>query len=175
MPDNVQSADIYDSAQEAAPKLTRVEINGQILEYEEKTNFGESMLKENDARALFHKMKELFDRAGIKFSLGYGSLLGAVRGDGIIKGDEDIDIFAWDEEKLRSNLISFQKDGFKICRITPGKLYSFVADENTCYIDVYIMRLLRGWWELPWRFYCIAICGQETPRKFFGEWVNGAR
>lgn len=169
MPDNVQSADNHSSAKEAAPKLTRVEINGQILEYEEK-NIPEYPLEYDDARALFCKTKELLDKAGIKFALGYGSLLGAVRGDGIIKTDTDMDIFTWEEEKLRGNLISFQKAGLKIWRITPGWGYSFITDESKAHIDVFILKELTGWKTLPWRLHCISLGGWITPRKYFREW-----
>lgn len=154
-------------------EITRIEINGQTLEYEDEVqslNYDNIWpIDEDDARVLFHKTKELFDRAGLKFSLTFGSLLGAVRDKGLIKGDEDVDIFVWDEEKLRNNLISFQKDGLKVCRICPGALYSFRVDPS-CYIDVYILRELKGWKTFPWRLYCVSLCGNETPRKFFKEW-----
>ena len=156
-------------------KITRLEINGQVLEYEDEIdsitydNIG--AINEEDARELFHKTKILFDEAGIKFSLVFGSLLGAVRDKGLIKGDEDMDIFVMDEDQLRSNLINFQREGLKVCRIFPGLLYSFRIN-SSCYIDVYIMCELRGWKSLPWRLYCVSLCGYETPRRFFSGWTE---
>ncbi|MBQ3403650.1 MAG: LicD family protein [Synergistaceae bacterium] len=150
--------------------MTRITINGQTLEYEDEIKSiiykNIKPITESEARSLIHKTKELFDRAGIKFSLSFGSLLGAIRDKGLIKGDEDIDIFVMDEEKLRSNLISLQEDGLKVCRICPGLLYSFRINP-TCYIDVYILRELMGLPRFLWGWYCVSLAGNETPRKFF--------
>ena len=96
-------------------------------------------------------------------------MLGAVRDKGLIKGDEDIDIMVWDEEKLRDNLIRFQHEGLKVCRIFPGIFYSFRIN-TSCYIDVYIVRKLTGWKTLPWQLYCVSLAGKELPRKFFKNW-----
>lgn len=144
-------------------------INGQILEYEDASHGGLHYLggiEENDARELFHKLKELFDEAGIKFSLTFGSLLGAVRSGTVIPGDGDVDVYTWEEDKLREHLIDFYDKGLKVCRIYPGRLYTFELDPICC-IDVYIYRELRGILSLPWRSSYIAIWDHIHPKKLF--------
>ena len=140
----------------------------QILEYGDSD---EGMLyfggiDEDDARILLHKLKELFDEAGIQFSLVFGTLLGAVRNGTVIPGDDDMDIYVWDEEKLRAHIVDFHNRGLKLCRCFPGKLYTFMVSP-ACRIDVYIYGELKGILSLPWRRSCISIAGTETPRKFF--------
>ena len=144
-------------------------INGQILEYEDASDGRLRYLggiEEDDARKLFHKFKELFDEAGIKFSLVFGSLLGAVRSGTVIPSDSDLDVYVWEEEKLRDHLIDFYEKGLKVCIISPGRIYRFEL-EPICCIDVYIYRELRGIFSLPWRSSCIAICDHMQPRKLF--------
>ena len=140
----------------------------QILEYGDSDEgiryFGG--IEEDDARILFHKLKELFDEAGIQFSLVYGSLLGAVRNGTVIPGDGDMDIYIWDEEKLRAHIVDFHNRGLKLCRCSPGVLYTFMVGPE-CRIDVYVYGELKGILSLPWRRSCIGIMGNETPRKFF--------
>lgn len=165
---NQQSALSIDSNQ---PQLVKININGQNLEYfsEDERICQFETIQESDARELFHRTKELFDEAGIKFALVFGSLLGAVREGKMIHGDGDIDICIWDEEKLRSNLISLYNNGLKVCRISEGIIYSFRINMK-CYIDVYVMRKLKGINAILWGRSCIAICGWEMPKKFFTGW-----
>ena len=152
-------------------RTSRVEINGQVIDYEDifSPSLRITAIEEDDAHELFHRTKELFDEAGIKFSLVFGSLLGAVREGKSIKGDQDLDICVWDEEHLRDNLFSLNERGLKVCRIIPGMLYSFRINMS-CYIDVYILGELRGILLFPWRLYCVSLAGYETPRKFFTGW-----
>lgn len=152
-------------------RKSNVEINGQVIEYEDIfiPSLRITAIEEDDARELFHKTKELFDEAGIKFSLIFGSLLGAVREGKSIKGDEDIDICVWDEKYLRDNLFSLNEKGLKLCRVIPERVYSFRLNMS-CYIDVYIISELRGIMSLPWRWYCVGIMGLETPRRFLSGW-----
>ena len=77
-----------------------------------------------------------------------------------------MDIFVWDEEQLRNNLSSLQNEGLKICRIFPGSLYSFRINPS-CYIDVYILRKLKGIKTIFWQSYCFSLANHETPKKFF--------
>ena len=32
------------------------------------------------------------------------------------------------------------------------------------------MSEITDWRKLPWKLYCVSLCGNETPRKFFREW-----
>ena len=123
-------------------------------------------IKEDDAAKLFAKVTKLFNKAGLKFSLCFGSLLGCVREGGLIKGDEDVDIFVWDEQKLWNSLEFFHDNGLKTMRIDKGVIYSFYLDD-CCYIDVYILAELTGWPKLFWGSWCYGICKAETPKEFF--------
>ena len=155
-------------------KHVELEINGQVLEYDDIFTpvAINGAVEEKDALILFRKTKELFDEAGIKFALVFGTLLGAVREHGhIMKGDQDMDICVWDEEKLRNNLVSLQQKGLKVCRAWPGLLYSFRIDDS-CYIDVYILRKFKGLKRFPWSLYCLSLSGATTPRKFFSGWTE---
>lgn len=155
-----------------APVTTRLNINGQWLEYEDE---GDNILNyepisDEDAAETLHKTKELLDEAGIKFSLAFGSLLGAVRDNGhVAKGDKDVDLLIWEEDKLRNNLIDFYSKGLKVTRIYPGRQYSLRVNMNS-FIDIYIMRELEGILNLPWRFYCSQLAWWEVPKKFFARW-----
>ncbi len=152
-----------------------VKINGQILEYADFNKpiicYRNSGIDETESRKLFHKLKELFDEAGIKFSLAFGSLLGAVRNGTVIPGDGDMDVYTWEEEKLRAHLIDFDNRGLKVCKVEPGLRYAFVLDSSAedvkSYIDVYIYGEVKGFPYILWRSSCIRIMRAEMPRKFF--------
>ena len=122
-----------------------------------------------DLCRLFIKTKELFDREGVKFSLTYGSLLGAVREGSPIKGDNDVDTMVWDEDFLISKLPIFQREGLMVFRIQPGTLYSFTLDKS-CFIDVYILRELTGIRKMFWGKSCVSLSQNETPRSLFTGW-----
>lgn len=153
-------------------KREKLEINGQTLEYDDiftPVRLGEP-IDEKYAVPLFRKTKELFDEAGIKFALVFGTLLGAVREHGhTIKGDYDMDICVWDEEKLRNNLVSMQAKGLKVCRAIEGIIYSFRLDES-CYIDIYIVRSMGFFEDFPIGTYCLYLGGMRLPKKFLAEY-----
>ena len=94
-------------------------------------------------------------------------MLGAVREKGVIKSDTDMDIYIQDEKKLYDNLINFQNEGLFLCRFHPGYGYTFRVDYSGCFIDVYIMRELRGLRKLLWGRECISLVGFVMPRKLF--------
>lgn len=125
-----------------------------------------SPISEEDAIRLLALTKDLFGQCGIRFSLAYGTLLGAVRDKGIIKGDEDVDIFVESEEKLRNSLPFLYDNGLKLCRIDENKLYSFRTD-NKSFIDVYIKT------KLPfsiWSLWCVGICGLAVPKWYVSRY-----
>ena len=119
-------------------------------------------ISEEDAKNLLALTKKLFDQCGLRFYLFYGTLLGAVRDNGIIKGDEDVDVYVDSEEQLR-NIIPFLYDnGLKLCRIEEHLLYSFHSD-NKSFIDVYIKD------KLPpsiWSLWCDSISGYAVPKRY---------
>lgn len=54
------------------------------------------------------------DRMNIKYSLAFGTLLGAVRNKGFISHDLDIDVFLWIEDFSPQIIEELQKVGFKL-------------------------------------------------------------
>ena len=126
---------------------------------------------------------ERFDRslskAGIQYSLGFGSMLGAVREHGIIGHDADMDTLVWAEgDNFKLVKESLEKAGFVRTRcflIENGKLgreetYEF----NSVPIDIfYIYPPVE---ELPYTAYFIPVEGYRTPRismKEVGKMVAG--
>lgn len=118
-----------------------------------------------DARELILTTTDLFNRIGLDFYLAYGTLLGAIRDKGLIKGDEDVDVYVSDEKKLWNNLPFLYNNNFKLCRYEKGNLYSFKVSSNA-YIDVYILRPCSiSLWK-PW---CLQLSGMVTPKKYFRD------
>ena len=83
----------------------------------EKTNLYVNDLRDNFQRNGL-KVLESFDSMmtenGFKYSLAFGTLLGAVRENGFIKHDADIDVFMWIEEYSPKFVDCIQKYGFTL-------------------------------------------------------------
>lgn len=125
-----------------------------------------SAISESDAADLLRTVKLLFEKCGLRFSLAYGTLLGAVRDNGIIKGDEDVDIFIDDESALRKNLPFLYENGLKVCRIYENDLYSFHT-KNDSFVDVYIKK------DLPfsvWSLWCDCLHNRAVPRRYTSKY-----
>ena len=81
-----------------------------------------TIVKVDELRADFQKnglkVLEFFDsvmtRNGYKYSLAFGTMLGAVREKGFIKHDADIDVFMWIEDYSQFFLDCLLKNGFTI-------------------------------------------------------------
>jgi phosphorylcholine metabolism protein LicD len=147
--------------------MATIIIEGESFEYEnihlsDETN---SVMSHVFAKALLLKVKDVFDKHDLKFSLAYGTLLGAVRDKDFINGDKDIDIYTWDLKKLLLLVPKLYEDGIKLCRIIEGRLYSFMY-QNSCYIDVYIVKPYKC---SIWGIYCYNLAGYATPKKYFKE------
>lgn len=141
-------------------------IKGKPFTFEQQrlTYEDSSPISEENARALLTTTKQLFNEIGLDFYLSFGTLLGAIREHGLIKGDEDVDIFITDEQKLIENLPYLNERGYKIIRAHEGNTYSFKIKEEG-YIDVYILRSIKGF--SIWSSYCYSLCEMYTPKSFF--------
>lgn len=147
-------------------KKTTIIIEGKPFTYDDEiddiTYETISPVSVEDARDLLQTTKRLFNQCGIRFSLAFGTLLGAVRDKTIIKGDEDVDVFVEDEEKLRKHLPFLQENGLKVCRISEHYLFSFHTN-NKSYIDVYFKA------KLPfsiWSLWCDSLLCKAVPRRY---------
>lgn len=73
------------------------------------------------------KTLQTFDKVmtdnGFKYSLAFGTMLGAVREKGFIKHDADIDVYVWIENYSPQFLEVLQRNGFRL-------LHSFTVDEG---------------------------------------------
>ncbi|MBO7618503.1 MAG: LicD family protein [Bacteroidales bacterium] len=136
-------------------RITTIQINGEPFTYQDEiddiTYETISPISSSEARELLELTKTLFDRKGLKFSLVFGTLLGAVRDKGVIKGDEDVDVFVESEAELRNILPFLQENGLCLCRIYDHLLYSFRVRGGEYYIDIYIKRPISGIWG---NWYC---------------------
>ena len=152
-------------------KRTTIIIDGKPFTYDDESEdisyATNKPITEEDAKSLLQTTKKLFDECGMKFYLCFGTLLGAIRDNGLIKGDEDVDVFVESEEILRKNLPYLQENGLKLCRINNHHFYSFHT-ENKSYIDVYIKR------DLPnsiWKLWCCSINNGAYPKRFFKKYT----
>ncbi len=131
-------------------KKTTITIEGIPFTYDDEiddiTYETISPITNDDALKLLKKTKSLFDQKGLRFSLIFGTLLGAVRDKSVIQGDEDVDIFVESEIKLQNILPFLQQNGLHLCRVYEHMLYSFRIPESKAYIDVYIQSNISGIW-----------------------------
>lgn len=151
-------------------KKTTIIIEGKPFTYDDEsddiTYESLSPISEEDAKKLLALTKDLFGQCGIRFGLAYGTLLGAVRDKGLIKGDEDVDIYVESEDNLRNNIPFLYDNGLKLCRIEEHVLYSFHSDNNS-FIDVYIKgKLPTSIWS-PW---CDSMCGKAIPKWYMNRY-----
>lgn len=143
----------------------KIWINGKPFEYEEYSLSYEnsSPITIEEATNLLKTVKRLFDSRNLNFYLVYGTLLGAVREKSLIAGDEDVDVFVTDEDKLYNMIPYLDENGLHLIRAAKGNTYSFRLG-NHGYIDVYILRPLHF---AIWKPYCYSLCMMVTPKKYF--------
>lgn len=147
-------------------KETTVMIKGTPFTFEDEiediTNENSTPISEEDARELLTITTNLFGQIGLKFSLAFGTLLGAIRDHSIIKGDEDVDIFIWNEDLLLENLQFLKDNNYRLCRFISGRIYSFRVNDRS-YIDVYIKRPL---YFSIWSIYCTCLYDKAVPKRY---------
>ena len=87
--------------------------------------------------------KRLADKAGLRFSLAYCTLLGAIREHGFIPHDEDIDlaILQEDIETFKNLLWDLREEGFEVMRFDRRNSLCSIIRKGE-YIDIYIFRKL---------------------------------
>lgn len=119
-------------------------------------------LSEDDSKELLCRTRDLLKEKGIDIFLAYGTLLGAVRNGHIIKGDNDLDVYVTNENKLLNCIPFLSENGIKLIRAYPGIEYSFRINERT-FIDICILHKLTG---NIWAKSCVCLSGCITPKKF---------
>ena len=90
-------------------------------------------------------IKNTFESFDIKFTLLFGTVLGAVRENDFIEYDTDTDtgIFEEDREKLMKAIPILLENGFELIRTKePDDLVTFMKNDE--YIDVGIFRLIKA-------------------------------
>ncbi|MCM1109237.1 MAG: hypothetical protein NC388_09355 [Clostridium sp.] len=123
-------------------------------------------ITEESAKKLMGLTQTLFHKIGVDVYLNFGTLLGAVREGGLIKGDSDVDVYVEDEQTMYDNLQYLSDNGLKLCRMFKRECYSFKADVGTtAYIDVYIKRPC-GKFSI-WAYRNCILHRNVTPKKFF--------
>lgn len=123
-------------------------------------------MTEESARELIILTQKLFLEIGLQVGLAFGTLLGAVREGGLIKGDLDVDVYVDDEQTMYDNLQYLSDHGLKLCRLYRHECYSFKAEVSTmAYIDVYIKRPCGRF--SVWQFGNCIFHHNVTPKKYF--------
>lgn len=147
--------------------MATIKIKEDSFEYEEiELSYATNIpLNQEIAKELLLMVKSVFDENNLPFFLAFGTLLGAIRDDNFIKGDEDIDVGIKDEEKLISIIPELYKKDVRLCRVLKSGVYSFMYKQG-CYIDVYIARPFKFSLFALW---CVNFAGYATPRSFFKE------
>ena len=149
---------------------TTIQINGEPFTYQDEiddiTYESISPISDSDAKELLELTKRLFTQKGLRFSLVFGTLLGAVRDKAVIKGDEDVDAFVESEEELRKLLPFLQENGLCLCRIYEHELYSFRVRGGTCYIVIYIKHQIPGIWGCWYCYLCHFILPKRLIARF---------
>ena len=160
---------IYKKLGISKPPMTTITIQGKPFSYEDElttlTRATITPITQEEGKLILETTKTLFDEIGLEFCLAYGTLLGAVREGGIIPGDEDVDIYIKDEEKLFNKLPWLYDRGLKLIRMVKGGLYSFRINDR-CYIDAYVLKPVRF---SVWTLYCYSLNKHVQPKRFFDE------
>lgn len=125
-----------DAGQKINIKGREFDYNPQKLDRNTEKKLDLEIAKSN--LLLFNKIAK---SNNFKFTIFYGTLLGAIREHNFIKNDTDIDVVSADEEGLLNIIPELQKEGFLFIRYYTSKtrtVYSFSKDD--VYIDVYLAR-----------------------------------
>ncbi len=115
---------------------------------------------QRESISILSRIDDFFMKHGIEYSLGYGSLIGAIRHKGCIPWDDDIDIIITRpnyQKLIALHSILFDETGLslyspelgncyvKICRITDNsktvvdKYYQWTDEQTGLWIDVFVI------------------------------------
>lgn len=112
-------------------------------------------------------MKEILDSNNVKFVLGYGTLLGAIREKDFIKHDIDIDLIAFNEDEIINVIPKLKEVGLNLVRLEKKQCtYSFMR--NDVYIDIYIKKEYNN---LVNKFY-VNLLGRPFPKKYLKNFIE---
>ena len=114
--------------------------NGILIEKKEEiermfeTSINREVCKEN-----LLIVKKVFDKNKIEFRLVYGTLLGAVRENNFIEGDQDTDLFLFREDRklVLDCLKELEENGFSLIRCLDNMLS---IERKGDYIDLYFFK-----------------------------------
>lgn len=120
---------------------------------------GVKVLDKTIAKENLLLFKQIADKAGLRFGLAYGTLLGAIREHDFIAHDEDTDLFIMKEdiEAFKNMLWDLLDAGFSIMRFDRRNSLCSITRKGE-YIDIYIFKDI-----------CEGICeinGECTMKKF---------
>ncbi|AWV91135.1 hypothetical protein DN745_18105 [Bradymonas sediminis] len=104
-------------------------------------------------------LADILDAQSIRYGIIYGTLLGAIRDNGFIPWDEDVDLFVLDEDRqlFLSLLFEMRQEDLEVVRYT-GDLLSLMRGSD--YIDIYFMRR---------KLFGDRVCGADRLRARFFE------
>ena len=147
-------------------KSKTIEINGRPFTYLDEVGdpYVFNPMSPEDMEEILETSARLLGECGISFFLAFGTLLGSVREQYFIKGDDDVDIIVSDEEKLFASLPYLYEHGLFIDRIYKTELYTFHTEGRRGHVDMYILRPIDKWIYRNW---CVSIRGHYAPKRFF--------
>ena len=123
-------------------------------------------MNKEDAKSLLSKMQFCTKEKGVDIFLAYGTLLGVVRDNNFINGDQDIDTYTKDEEAFFRILPFLRSKGLVLIRYRRGVSFSFRDIEHPgCFIDVFVVKRLCNIWGL----YCYSLGSHPTPKKYLKQ------
>lgn len=115
--------------------------DGKVFFYKSRLLYhGRKKINIENEKENLYKFSELMKTKNINFTLGYGTLLGAIRENGFISHDEDIDLcLKWSEwNSFKNSLFDLRQCGFELVRYDERGFISIMRNQD--YIDLYFYK-----------------------------------